>query len=559
MSIGKQGIGIPLSQVVQVGGSASSAGGAAADRGAATDAATAARRSANDAALSAEQAKTSAANTQQSQILAETSAQQAAQAAQAAEMYANETAVDAANAAASAADAAQYGFPDAPDDGKTYVRRNRQWVELDVPPVYALRTVPATADRFYIVSRNPDGTAVSTRIERNVGGPANASNVGGQWPEWRTTGQARIASFEANPASPVIDFSLDNGAHDTVAGTGSGGKYFGSYHGLGTSGALISETLLLDGVPFDPAVAATGNVLEIRNETNAVEGSNFYRRDLSTYFSAAGNIRFLIHSASQSGMGIVYTGMLIAQGLYAEGDVLQSDGTTWTAVPTLGMRAYQGEVLPSTGVRGFRFRDTTNGRLVTVLCGGALSLASAARGEFVRSLDVFRSKAYFCNFRNTDGLAGFEWTITPSVVTGVQPFNKPNLLVNGDFGAGNFTGWTKVFGTNDPTLVNGMMRQVRETGNVRMRQTAPIAAATTDLMAYELDSVLSGGSGCRARVALTTSLSNVDARVDREITTNHYISLFSAGATSLYVGDSMNPGAQPDTLDTDNYALYRLS
>jgi len=472
---------------------------------------------------------------------------------------AQQAAVDAASAAASAAAAAQYGFPDAPDDGKSYVRRNRQWVELDAPPVYALRTVPDTADRFYIVSRNPDGTAVSTRIERNVGGPANASNVGVQWPEWRTTGQAGIASFDANPASPVIDFSLDNGAHDTVAGTGSGGKYFGSYHGLGAAGSLISETLLLDGVPFDPTVAATGNVLEIRNETNAVEGANFYRRDLSTYFTASGSIRFLIHSASQSGMGIVYTGMLIAQGLYDEGDILQSDGATWAAVPTLGLRAYQGEVLPSTEARGFRFRDTATGRLVTVLCGGALSLASAARGEFVRSLDVYRSKGYFCNFRNTDGLAGFEWTIAPSVVTGVQPFNKPNLLVNGDFGTGNFTGWTKVFGTNDPTLVNGMMRQVRETGNVRMRQTAAITAAAADLMAYELDSVLSGGSGCRARVALTTSLSNVDARVDREITTSHYISVFRAGATTLYVGDSMNPGAQPDTLDTDNYALYRLS
>lgn len=60
-------------------------------------------------------------------------AAQAAEARASAEMYANETAVDAANAAASAAEAAEYGFPDAPDDGAAYVRINSEWRQLYAP------------------------------------------------------------------------------------------------------------------------------------------------------------------------------------------------------------------------------------------------------------------------------------------------------------------------------------------------------------------------------------------------------------------------------------------
>lgn len=108
MSIGQQGNGIPLSQIVQVGGSTSGAGTGVGQQDPASNAANAARKSALEAEQAAAAAAQSAASANQASaqaIAAIPAAAAAQQAAQAAEMYANETGVDAANSALSAQEA----------------------------------------------------------------------------------------------------------------------------------------------------------------------------------------------------------------------------------------------------------------------------------------------------------------------------------------------------------------------------------------------------------------------------------------------------------------------
>lgn len=152
-------------------------------------------------------------------------ADRAETAASLADMAANESAVDAANAAASAAEAAEYGFPDAPDDGAAYVRINSTWRQLYAPLAVAGELMDGVVSEPYTGSLSVTGGLAPYALGGYVLPPgltaaldvATISVTGTPTAEW--SGEASInvgdsfgsvtsagVSIEvANPPLPVLD------------------------------------------------------------------------------------------------------------------------------------------------------------------------------------------------------------------------------------------------------------------------------------------------------------------------------------------------------------------
>jgi hypothetical protein len=423
-----------------------------------------------------------------------------------------------------------------------------------------LRTVPDTADSFYLVVRNNDGTADAIRFQRNVGGAAGA-DLGGMWPEWRFTGRARLASFFASPTSPTVTFTTDTGAQDIVGFNGS--KYMGSYHGLGAGGSLSSETLTLDGAAFDPTTARIGNVFVLRNTTVATDGANSFTRDLTTTISFGGAVRYKINSISTSGtVSLIYLGMLIGTGAYDEADVQVVTNGPWLALPTLtATNDVFGRIFAQVVPKGIRLRDTVTGRAVTLVGSLISGLADYVQTELLREIaGTDRLKGYFGRFATISALTGAEWETNAAIVATGSQVVASNLFTNGDFATGDFTGWTRQTGAVAPTVVSGAMRQVREAAaNHRMRQTNSFAVALSDVMAYRLDVVaLSGGASPWARVSQSNALSFVSAMVDRQVTAGRWVFVFLPNINPIWAGIEHSLGGVADTLDTDNYWLGKL-
>lgn len=424
-----------------------------------------------------------------------------------------------------------------------------------------LRTVPDTADSFYVVVKNAVGTADAIHLQRNVGG-GGAGDLGSTWPEWRVTGRALLASFAGNPASPSVTFASDTGSQDIVANNGS--KYMGSYHGLGAGGALNSETLTLDGATFDPTVARTGNLLSIRNSTTATDGTNSFTRDLTTTIGASAGVHYKINSISTGGtIPFVYQGMLIGTGAYDEADIQVVTDGPWLPLPPLGTsQDVFGRIFSPVAIKGLRLRDTATGRAVSLVGSAISGLANYVQTELLReSAGTDRLKGYFGRFTSVAALTDAEWETNAAVVATGTQIVASNQFTNGDFATGDFTGWTRQTGAVAPTVVSGAMRQVREVAaNHRMRQTAGFAATLSDVWAYRLDQgVLSGGTAPWARVSTANTLSFSGAMVDRQTTTGRWLFVFVPTVTTLWAGIEHSLGAAADTLDTDNYGLWKLN
>lgn len=425
----------------------------------------------------------------------------------------------------------------------------------------ALRTAPDTADNFYVIARNVDGSADAIRLRRNVGG-AGAADLGSQWLEWRVAGRARLASFASNPASPSVTFTDDTGAQDIVGFNGT--KYMGSYHGLGAGGARNSETMTLDGTAFDPTTARSGSTFVLRNSTTATDGTNSFIRDLTTTIGANGGVHYKINSISTVGtVSLIYLGMLIGTGAYDEADIQVVTDGPWLPVPALGTsQDVFGRIFSQVVLKGIRLRDTTTGRAVSLVGSAISGLASYVQTELLRvTSEVDRLKGYFGRFTDVSALANAEWETNAAIVaTGTQVV-AANQFTNGDFGTGDFTGWTRQTGAVAPTVVGGAMRQVREVAaNHRMRQTASFPATVADVWAYRIDQVaLSGGTTPWARVSTASSLSFVSAMVDRQMSVGRWLFVFVPTVNPIWAGIEHSLGAAADTLDTDNYWLGKLN
>lgn len=424
-----------------------------------------------------------------------------------------------------------------------------------------LRTVPDTADSFYVVVRNAYGSADAIHFQRNVGG-GGGGDLGSMWPEWRVTGRARLASFGSNPASPSVTFTSDTGAQEIVANNGT--KYMGSYHGLGAGGALNSETLTLDGATFDPTTARTGNLFALRNSTIATDGTNSFTRDLTTTIGATAGVHYKINSISTGGtIPLIYLGMLIGTGAFDEADIQVVTDGAWLPLPPLGTSLdVFGRIFSAVVLKGLRLRDTATGSAVSLVGSAISGLANYVQSELLRDTSgVDRLKGYFGRFTSVSTLADAEWETNAAIVATGSQIVASNQFTNGDFATGDFTGWTRQTGATAPTVVSGAMRQVREVAaNHRMRQTNGIAAALSDVWAYRLDQgALSGGAAPWARVSTANTLSFSGAMVDRQTSTGRWLFVFVPTVTTLWAGIEHSLGAAADTLDTDNYGLWKLN
>jgi len=129
-----------------------------------------------------------------------------------------------------------------------------------------------SADKLWIVTPSPWGTALAYRFNRNVGG-SGGTDLGSPWEPFRRTGVFEVATVEEMPneLSTAFIYGNDTGSFDYAMQLGAGAFAFGgSYHGGET---VVSETWRADGSVIDPAEDAEGNTFRLTRETLVDYGS----------------------------------------------------------------------------------------------------------------------------------------------------------------------------------------------------------------------------------------------------------------------------------------------
>jgi hypothetical protein len=384
--------------------------------------------------------------------------------------------------------------------GKTAVNSAGQVVDT-IPTTggaqYNMRSVPSTSNLFYVVAKNSVGTADAIRFQRNIGAAADSNNFGVSWPEWRVTGRYRLASFDSDPTSPSITFTNDTGAQDIVANV-SGGRFCGSYHGLGSSGALNSETLKVDGsITFDPTTAVSFNAFELRNSTTANDGSASFTRDLTTTINALGGVHYKINGTpTVSGITFIYYGMAIGTGLnYQEADVRM--GAAYNVLPlgSAGGRAYLA------GVREVRLRDIVNGNQV-IATGSLPDIANFSRAELLMDLSGSRTKTYLGRFTSPAALANAEIDMNVAVGAAGAIFGLTNLLSNTVF----TTGWVAVATNGTNGVAAGVLTQTCTVNPSDLRYHLPITGCAIGATYMQIVDVATGTQlGSAAAFAATSN------------------------------------------------------
>lgn len=329
---------------------------------------------------------------------------------------------------------------------------------------YNVRTVPATADRHYVVVRE-NGMTKSYRLERNLGASATSSDLGGIHPEWRKTGEGYLPSFGANPATQTIWIGDEVGAFDMV-GRDSSGKNFGSYHGLGTGGSKPSETLQMDGVNVDPTVASFGNSYVVRNTTIATDGVATLTRDMSVTFSA-NTCKYTIHSISQSGLVLFYFGMPIATGNnYSE--LWAKTGTGWTILD-LGTSGDGAQAYLS-NVKAIRMRDPATG-YYSEASGVLPTLANFVQCRTDKQPQNGRTKTYLAQFSDVTSLSNAEFFFSVGASIPGNTSLASNLISDPNW----VTNWTN-HATTGGTIskANTDLTFTWSTGTSNLRISSPI-------------------------------------------------------------------------------------
>ena len=362
-----------------------------------------------------------------------------------------------------------------------------------------VRTVPATADRYYVLTRQPDGSAKVFRMERNLGG-GGGSDLGSKWYEFRKTAEGLLPIFvTGNPATQTVWVSDESGAFDFVARDASNVNY-GSYHGLGAGGSMPSETLKMDGVVVSHLVASSGNSFEVRNTTVATNGVNTVTRDLSTIFTA-GQCKYRLNSVSHTGLVLFYYGMPIATGQnYSE--LWAKVGTAWTILDMAMLS--DGGLAFLEGTKAVRMRDPTTG-LYTEASGELPSLANFVRCRTDKQPFANRTKTYLSQFSDVTALAGAEIIFdvgTSAVGAGALPANlltDPNWVTN----------WVTVQTGGTVVAAGTDLTMTWASGTTNLRRGAPINGCVSGQQYFAVvDLITEGATGVkRAYGAPAASLS----------------------------------------------------
>jgi hypothetical protein len=414
----------------------------------------------------------------------------------------------------------------------------------------ALRSVPDTADRFYLVARGADARIRAIRFQRNVGAAADSANLGVKWPEWRVTGTYILAAFDDAPTSPIATITSDIGAFDLIGNVA--GKSFGSYHGLGSAGGLDAETLSIDGLPFDPTTAVRGHRFELVNTVTASDGTNMFTRQLKVTVNANAELDFELMGFTQSGtLTYVRLGMPNGQGSnFTEADLRVGSG--WT-VAALGTGSCQCVLR---GVRAIRVREPSTGNYL-VAEAGFPERTGFAYAEIFRDIPNSRTRVYLGRFTGYGGLAGATWRISWGIGAAGAVAPPANMVTNGDFAGGTLTGWSLRFGASGASVVSGAMRQLREAIVHRMGQTNAFALDTGRFYLFGADVL--AGSSVDLRVATSPTLNTNTLAVLMPSAPGRLIATYKPDFASMYLGNQFGSGTPGEVLDTDNYIFYQMT
>jgi hypothetical protein len=126
------------------------------------------------------------------------------------------------------------------------------------------RVVPSTANRAYVLTASPWGTALVYRFERNIGG-ADSTDCGPPYQPWRRTGTFEVATINSDPTVPTYTFGADIGAFDYNVQRSAPLFINGlSYHGCEV---VNSETITLSGAAIDFLSPLTGTNFRIQHSS----------------------------------------------------------------------------------------------------------------------------------------------------------------------------------------------------------------------------------------------------------------------------------------------------
>ncbi|MEJ2036635.1 MAG: hypothetical protein P8X69_11510, partial [Maritimibacter sp.] len=134
------------------------------------------------------------------------------------------------------------------------------------------RLVPDGAQAFYIMAQTDDGRVLAHRFVRNVGG-TDATNAGPPYEPWRYVGTRELASMDAAPTAPIFTYSDDTGAQDYALQFTDSLQFGGSYHG---GERLLAQSVTVDGIPVDPAVAESGRQIAVRRRSIVTSADTSY-------------------------------------------------------------------------------------------------------------------------------------------------------------------------------------------------------------------------------------------------------------------------------------------
>lgn len=333
------------------------------------------------------------------------------------------------------------------------------------PP--ALRTVPSTDDRFYLVLRDGPSDAKVVRFQRNIGG-SGGTDLGVKWPEFRVTGLGTLATFSATPSTANWEMD-ETGACDTVARNGTSIN-FGSYHGLGAGGTLHSESIKVDGVAISHTDAVEGSTFELRNDTSATDGVDTYRRELVVTNGDDASLNFALPTVSATaGLVLFYFGMPMASGNgYSE--VAARYGTAWNTFP-MGTTDASAALATAKAVR---MRDPTTGYYVEA-SGELPSRANFVRARTEKQTSTVRSKTYLAQYSSTAAMAGAEFLMewgegTPGVIAPATALVDANWLAPWDNAPGPTGGTVTVNGAD--------LDMVWTSGTSNLRYSSPITGVS---------------------------------------------------------------------------------
>ncbi|ADU12046.1 hypothetical protein Astex_0349 [Asticcacaulis excentricus CB 48] len=348
------------------------------------------------------------------------------------------------------------------------------------PIVGKVRVVPSTANLFYVVMKSVEGAKVA-RFQRGIY-VSTSADLGGEGPEFRLTGYGVMSSYDLPPSVFTRWVADEAGAFDMV-GRNAANVRFGSYHGLGPSGTLNSESIMVDGIEVSHTLAREGSVFELRNVTTATNGTDVLSRDLSVS-TDAGKLKLTVNAITATGMSLVYFGMPIASGSHFN-EIHVRTGLGFTGIP-LGVGEADCEFLAA---KGMTMRSPSTG-LYMAAYGELPSITGFANAWSVKQIQALsftdRQKSYWYFTSNYGNLVGasinYEWG---EGLVGEAAYSV-NKLTNTVFSAPE---WTYQQGGGNVSVNNGILTMTRTTGapsNLRAYASIPgVAVGQKYLMAVD--------------------------------------------------------------------------